>query len=99
MSSWPSTQAELVHLELTTNSDSNDSPSYKVQARYRYQVDGVYYSNDRVAISIFDADFYPVELSNNLKASFDAKSPLLSGITSITQQIPLLIEHSDSKLF
>lgn len=76
MSSWPSTQAELVHLELTTNSDSNDSPSYKVQARYRYQVDGVYYSNDRVAISIFDADFYPVELSNNLKASFDAKKPI-----------------------
>lgn len=50
MASWPQTQATLVSAELNHHR-SDDSTTYQAKARYTYQVDGVEYSGERVAIN------------------------------------------------
>ncbi len=50
MQAWVAIPAELEHLDLETHR-SDDSTTYKVVARYRYDFDSRHYTNDRVGIS------------------------------------------------
>jgi hypothetical protein len=49
MASWLQTQGSLISAELSHHR-SDDTTTYKANASYRYQVDGIEYSGDRVAI-------------------------------------------------
>jgi hypothetical protein len=49
MASWQQTQGSLISAKLSHHS-SDDSTTYKAEARYRYRVNGVEYSGERVAI-------------------------------------------------
>lgn len=50
MQSWSSVSGKLIDSELVV-SRSDDSTTYRAEARYRYTVNGIDYENDRVAIS------------------------------------------------
>lgn len=77
MSSWPSTQAELVFAELDMQRSSK-STTYLARARYSYQINGVYYTNDRVAISKRSDNIgsFQEDLGYRLEAAFAAKKPI-----------------------
>lgn len=77
MSGWASTQAELVYAELKSVPGSK-STTYLAQARYSYQINGVYYTNDRVAISGRSDNIgsFQEELGARLEAAFEAKQPI-----------------------
>jgi hypothetical protein len=49
MASWQQTQGALISAKLSHHR-SDDSTTYKAEARYRYRVNGVEYSGERVAI-------------------------------------------------
>lgn len=49
MGSWHQTQGRLTSANLRSNR-SSDTTTYEAEANYRYQVNGVEYQNDRVAI-------------------------------------------------
>jgi hypothetical protein len=49
MAGWQQTQGTLISAELSHHR-SDDSTTYKAEARYRYSVNGVEYTGDRVAI-------------------------------------------------
>lgn len=77
MSSWASTQAELVFAELDMQRGS-ESTTYLARARYSYQINGVYYTNDRVAISKRSDNIgsFQEDLGYRLEAAFAAKKPI-----------------------
>ena len=74
MSSWPSAQAELVLRSWTCR--SSKSTTYLARARYSYQINGVYYTNDRVAISRRSDNIgsFQEDLGYRLEAAFAAKN-------------------------
>lgn len=50
MAAWPSTQASLTSARLIS-STSDGSTTFRIEARYRYRVEGMEYNGDRVAIN------------------------------------------------
>jgi len=50
MQSWLQTEAYLLNADLIT-SNSSDSTTYRVEARYQYTINGIGYVNDRVTHS------------------------------------------------
>lgn len=77
MSDWPSAQADLVYAELIIDRGS-ESSTYKAQARYSYQINGVYYTNDRVAISARSDNIgsFNEDLGYRLESAYNTKIPI-----------------------
>ena len=92
MSSWPSAQAELVFAELDMQRSSK-STTYLARARYSYQINGVYYTNDRVAISRRSDNIgsFQEDLGYRLEAAFAAKKPIEIWYNPRTHRMPLSI--------